>query len=136
MIEKIEQTDTLLRIIGYLLQSCGHIGHPVGAENQTDKRKPLPEGRSHLLGHAPANSHETPRIGFPIVLETTEQTVDLLLGLFPNAAGVDDETFGLSLGHGFPAKGLEIIGQPVGITDIHLAAKGDDVKFHEIYLRF
>jgi hypothetical protein len=54
-----------------------------------------------------------------------------LLGFVPHAAGIDDEALGLCLGDRFPAKGLQIIGKPVRIADVHLAPKGDDMKFHE-----
>jgi hypothetical protein len=97
----------------------------VGAEHHVDERRPLLDRGLVLLGEAPGDGdlHAGPR---PLQrLQLTEVAVQLVVGVLPDAARVEDDHVGaVDVGHLRQPVGLEQAGDALGVVHVHLAPVG------------
>ena len=109
------------------VQQLGGPVHVVGAEDQVDVGRPLADAVLVLLGQA-AGDHDL-HAGLAVLhrLEVAEGAVELVVGVLPDAAGVEDDDVGLvEVGGGLHAVGLEQPGDPLRVVLVHLAPEGAD----------
>ena len=101
--------------------------HVVGAEHHVDVTGPLPDQLPILLGEAPG--HRDERVGSLGLhrLEPAQGAVQLVVGVLPDAAGVEHHDVGvLQDGGALVPVVLEQPGDPLGIVLVHLAPEGAD----------
>ena len=108
---------------------AGGPGQVVGAEDHVDVGGPLPDPLPVHLGQAPA--HRDLHVGpaLPERLEVAQVAVELVVGVLPDAAGVEHHHVGrLEVGGGHQAVGHQGPGQPLRVVLVHLAPEGPDVE--------
>ena len=107
--------------------------HVVGAEHQVQVRRPPQQRLPFLLGHAPAHAQDDVLL-FLELTPPAERAVDLLLGLVPHAAGVQDDQVGVVHAvRGLIVRGPHELHDPRGVELVHLAAPGLHVEFHGFF---
>jgi hypothetical protein len=104
------------------------LGRPVdvvGAEHDVDVRCPLDDAVAVLLGQT-APDHDL-HVGAALLegLELAEVAVQLVVGVLPDAAGVEHDHVGVvdARGRAQPV-GLEQAGDALGVVLVHLAPEG------------
>ena len=101
----------------------------MGAEDDVDVPGPLPDLLLVHLGQAPAHGdlHVRPRL--PEGLQVAQVAVELVVGVLPDAAGVEHDDVGrLHVGGRHETVRHEGAGQPLGVVLVHLAPEGADVE--------
>ena len=99
--------------------------HVVGAEHDVDVGRPLGDALAVLLRQA-AGDHDL-HVGAPVLdrLQVPERAVELVVGVLPDAAGVEhDDIRVLHVDGGHVAVGLEQPGEALGVVLVHLAPEG------------
>ena len=110
-----------------LVEQLGGPVHVVGAEHHVDVRRPLPHQVAVLLGEA-AGHHDLEAGALRLErLQVAEGAVQLVVGVLPDAAGVEDDDVRVlgTLGLGQPV-GLEEAGDAQRVVLVHLAPEGAD----------
>ena len=81
-----------------------------------------------LLGQAAADGDLHVGIGLLARREVAEVAVQLVVGVLPHRAGVEDDDVGVgAVGRALVAGRLQQPGQPFGVVHVHLAAVGADL---------
>ena len=125
---RFRKTDVDLRPAG-LLQPPEHRRQAVQglrAEYQIDKRRPRRDALSLLAGDTAADADDHMRALLFEQPPFTQQGKDLLLGLFANRTGIDQQyvRFGRIVGARHAMVCLEHIPHLAGIVLVHLTAEG------------
>jgi hypothetical protein len=111
--------------LGALVQQLGGPVHVVGAEHHVDPGRLVTNEVAVLLGEAAGHHdlHVRPAVLDP--LEVAEVAVELVVGVLPDAAGVEHHHIGLGIaGSRNQAVGLEETGDALGVVLVHLAPEG------------
>jgi hypothetical protein len=66
-------------------------GDLVGSKDQVQTRKTAEQALTFLLGHATADRKYESGITVFFLLQTAQEGIDLILGLLPDGAGVQDD---------------------------------------------
>ena len=100
----------------------------LGAEDQVEVRRRGQEALALLLGHAAA--HPDDEVGPPGLqeLQAPEQTLNLLFGLAPDGAGVDEIKVRLFGPAGELVLRRQQLGHPLGVGHVHLTAEGANIE--------
>ena len=102
-------------------------GDVVRTQDQVQPRKTAQEGFSFLLCDTAA--HRENKVGIPKLsfFQAAQQRIHFVFRLFPDRAGVENHEIGSG---GDALRGVSLFheagAEPLGITDIHLAAEGVD----------
>ena len=113
--------------VGRLAQELDGPAHVVGAEDGVHLGRPLLDEVAVLLGQAPAHRDLHARVPVLDRLKVAEVPVQLVVGVLPDAAGVEEDDVGLlDVVGGLHPLGLEHARQPLGVVDVHLAAERPD----------
>jgi hypothetical protein len=95
------------------------------AEHDVDVRRLLAHELAVLLGEAAGDDDLAVGPGILPSLEVPEVAVELVVGVLPNAAGVEDDDVGLGLAVGAREPvDLEQAGDALGVVLVHLAPEG------------
>ena len=110
--------------IGRRAEAAEGVEHVLVAVDKTEKRGAL----AKLLGELPEDSDDTVGHGSFVVPYLAQRAVDLVLGVLPDAAGVEQDRIGLlRIVH----QGVTVVPQAgddhFAVQDVHLAADGFDV---------
>jgi hypothetical protein len=108
-----------------LVEELGGPVHVVGAEHHIDVRGPVDDRGPVLLGQTAG--HRDLHAGLAVLqrLEVPEGAVELVVGVLPDAARVQDDDVGvLGAGGLLQAVGLEEAGDPLRVVLVHLAPEG------------
>ena len=101
----------------------------MGAEDHVDVGGPLADLLPVHLGQAAAHGDLHVGPALPQRLQVAQMAVELVVGVLPDAAGVEHhDVGGLEVGRGHQAVGHQDPGQPLGVVLVHLAAEGPDVE--------
>ena len=95
----------------------------VGAEDGVHPRRLLQDGVAVLLREAASDGDLHSRVGGLDRRQDAQVAVELVVGVFPHRAGVEDHDVGQLPGGGDVAGGLEHPGHPLGVVHVHLAAE-------------
>ena len=108
-------------------QQPGRAGQVVRAEDHVDPADLLLDQLPVLLGQATAHGDLQARLGVDQCLEAAQGPVELLVGVLPDAAGVEHHDVGLAHVVGLlHAVGHEHAGQALGVVLVHLAPERAD----------
>ena len=108
-------------------QETGRTGQVVGAEDDVDPAHLLLNALAVLLGQAPADGDLQTRLGVDQLLQAPQRPVEPLVGVLPDAAGVEHDHVGVLHGGGRrQAVGHQQPGEPLGVVLVHLAPEGTD----------
>src|SRR5215468_661962 len=112
------------------IDELAHARDGGGAEDEIDVRRALLEPTLPELRHAPHDADHEIGARALEVFELAQPREDLVLGLLPDRAGVEEDQIGV-LRHfrELVALLLEQTGDALGIVLVHLAAVGDQMKF-------
>ncbi len=128
-LERLEDLDLRLVVDPRALEQRRQAADVVGAEDHVDPRRLLGDGRAVLLRQAAADRdlHAGPR-GL-LRREVAEVAVELVVGVLPHRAGVEDDDVGVARPSGTRdvARLLEQPAEPLGVVDVHLAPVGADL---------
>ena len=101
--------------------------HVVGAEHHVDVGGSRLDLVAILLGQAPRHHDLQPGSGVLERLEVTQGAVELVVGVLPDAAGVEDDHIRVvGVGGRHHAVGFEQAGDALGVVFVHLAPEGAD----------
>src|SRR5690606_26434150 len=119
------------RAVGFL--GVHHVGHAVQclrAEDEVDIGRTLADGRAFLAGDAAADADDEAWLLLFQLLPAAELMEHLLLRLFANRAGVEQQYVGLlRVIRGYqPVRYPEQVADPRRVVLVHLAAVGFDVQ--------
>ena len=110
------------------VEQCGQRTDVVCAENDVDPRRLLQHSVAVFLRQAATDGDLHVGIGLLARREVAQIAVQLVVGVLPHRAGVEDDDVGIgTLGRAFVSGGLQQPGQPFGVMHIHLAAVGADL---------
>ena len=123
-VQGFEDFQLRLVVVAGTLQQRRQGPDVVGAEDGVHPRGLLQDGLAVLLREAPAHGDLHAGIGGLDRGQHAEVAVELVVGVLPHGAGVEDDDVGQSAGGGYVAGGLQHPGHAFGIVDVHLAAEG------------
>jgi hypothetical protein len=110
-----------------LQQQARQLGDVVGPEQQVHVGHAFEQALALLLGNAAGERDGEPR---PLALELRDApdlAAQLLLSLFANTAGVQQDQVGVIEATSFRMAGpAQHLADPLGIVRVHLATEGDD----------
>src|SRR5262245_40702666 len=108
----------------------------LGSGHDADERRPLQDLAPLELGHAADDAdHELGLAGLA-PLHFAQPPVDLLDGLLPDAAGIEDDDVGVArVGRGLHAVVQQAPGDLLRVELVHLAAEGLDEEAPRLRLR-
>ena len=102
----------------------------VCAENDVDIRRPFQYARSKLLCHASADADEQPGTFSLQTGHTTEKAEHFLFGFLPDRTGVDNNQVRFCSLSGLRiVQRCQLLFDPAGVINVHLAADGLYVEF-------
>ncbi len=111
------------------LQQGRQLGQLARPDHQVHVRRPLEDLLLVLLGHAADDADHLVRPELFDVLQPAQGTVDLVLGVLPDAARVEEDRVGLAEGVGrLVARGQQGGGDQLAIQHVHLAADRFDIE--------
>ena len=123
-VERFEDLQLGLIVVAGPVQQRRQGTDIVGAEHGIHPRGFLEDGLAVLLRETAADGDLHARVGFLDRGEDAEVAVQLVVGVFPDRAGVEDHDVGQLAGGGDVACGFQHAGHPLGIVHVHLAAEG------------
>src|SRR5205823_1026829 len=101
----------------------------VGAEHDVDMAGPLAYPLAVLLGEASTDGDLEIRAALLQRLQTTQVAVELVVGVLPDAARVQDhDVGGLDVVGRLETVGSQQTGDPLRVVLVHLAPEGSDVE--------
>ncbi len=100
-----------------------------GSDHQVHVRGPLEDSLLLFLGHATQHADDRLRLPLLGLLQPAQGAVDLVLGMLPHAAGVEENGVGLRGGVDQLIAGPQQAGgDQLAVEHVHLAADRFDVK--------
>lgn len=119
------------------LQQHGQLADVVRTEDDVHPGGPLDDGVAVLLGETAADRDLHPGALGLHRGEAAEVAVELVVGVLPHRAGVEDDDVGVTvgaLGGTYVTRALQQPRQPLGVVDVHLAPVGAHlVRFQTVH---
>ena len=111
------------------IEQVDRVRQVVGAEHHVDVAGALHDELTVLLGETPADRDLEPRLRLLQRLEPAEMPVELVVGVLPDAARVeDDDVGGLEVVGGLHPVGREQARDALRVVLVHLAPVGAQVE--------
>ncbi len=127
-VERLEDLDLCLPVHPGPLEEDRQRPDVVGAEDDVDVRRPAGDLGAVLLRQTAADGDLHARPGGLDGRQVAEVAVELVVGVLPDRAGVEDDDVRVGAGRGpHVACLLEQPGQPLGVVHVHLAPVGADL---------
>ncbi len=127
-LERLQDLDLCLLLHARPLQQHRQRADVVGAEHDVHPGRLAGDGVAVLLGQAAADGDLHARTLRLHRREVAEVAVELVVGVLPHRAGVEDHHVGGLTGRGGDvARALQQPGEPLGVVDVHLAPVGLDL---------
>ena len=127
-LERLEDLDLRLAVDPRALEQDRQRADVVRAEDHVDPGRALGDLGAVLLREAAADRDLHVLVGGLLRGEVAEVAVELVVGVLPDGAGVEDDHVGVCPGvRAQVARVLEQTGEPLGVVDVHLAPVGADL---------